>query len=142
MIGTDEDEFLRILCSHSFIQLKDIFKHYDRLTGHSMETAIAKEFSGDLFAIFNAIELSSHVELSSDLTIKSFLIKIWRALRQSVRPGALIPKEWPQRRKRLSKGLLTSHTNSQRQDIKSTYKTMYGRDLEEDLKKDLGGSFE
>ncbi len=56
-MGTEEDEFLRILCTYSFDQLQDIFKCYNRLTGHSIETAIAKEFSGDLQDILNAIGL-------------------------------------------------------------------------------------
>lgn len=38
--------------------------------------------------------------------------------------------------------VLTSHSNSQRQEIKAKYKTMYGRDLMDDLKSDLGGLFE
>ena len=58
MLGTDEDEFLRIFCNHSFEQLRDIFNAYTQLAGHTMETAIEKEFSGDLLKVFSAIRES------------------------------------------------------------------------------------
>ena len=37
---------------------------------------------------------------------------------------------------------IVNHSNSQRQQIKQHYKTMYGRTLEEDVKKELSGNFE
>jgi len=38
--------------------------------------------------------------------------------------------------------IITKRTNKQRQDIKKTYKTLYGRDLVKDLKDELSGNFE
>jgi len=47
-IGTDETEFVRILCSRSFSQLKETFKEYEKLSGTTIIETINSEMSGDL----------------------------------------------------------------------------------------------
>jgi annexin A7/11 len=55
--GTNEVEFLSILCRNNFTQLRAICSEYEKLTGHTLEADIKKEFSGDiedgLIAILN-----------------------------------------------------------------------------------------
>ncbi|XP_016952007.1 annexin B11 isoform X2 [Drosophila biarmipes] len=58
-VGTDESMFNMILCQRNYQQLKMIFQEYEGMTGHSLEKAIKKEFSGDvmegLIAIYRCV---------------------------------------------------------------------------------------
>ncbi len=47
-IGTDESTFNRVLCQRNLEHLKLVADEYERLSGHSLEKAIKKEFSGDI----------------------------------------------------------------------------------------------
>lgn len=47
-MGTDEIEFIRILCSRNFRQLNATFEAYQQNCGTDIEKAIKKEFSGKL----------------------------------------------------------------------------------------------
>lgn len=45
-IGTDESTFNMVLCSRSFNQLRVVNEEYRNITGHGLDKAIEKEFSG------------------------------------------------------------------------------------------------
>ena len=47
-MGTDESEFNRVLCLRNYEQIKIIAQEYEKLTGHTLEKDIKKEFSGDV----------------------------------------------------------------------------------------------
>ncbi|RKO97169.1 hypothetical protein CXG81DRAFT_15258 [Caulochytrium protostelioides] len=47
-LGTDESTFIRILCSRSDRHLQAVFAGYVQRTGHTLEKAIKREFSGDM----------------------------------------------------------------------------------------------
>lgn len=47
-MGTDETTFNMIMCRRNFAQIKLICQEYEKLTGHTLESAIKREFSGDI----------------------------------------------------------------------------------------------
>lgn len=47
-IGTDESTFNMVLCQRNYQQLKLVCDEYTKMTGHTLERAIEKEFSGDV----------------------------------------------------------------------------------------------
>jgi hypothetical protein len=47
-LGTDETEFIRILCSRSFSQLRATFDAYLKYSDNTIEKCIKKEMSGNL----------------------------------------------------------------------------------------------
>ena len=47
-MGTDESEFIRILNTRSYSELKMIFEEYTKLAQESITDSIKKEFSGDM----------------------------------------------------------------------------------------------
>lgn len=47
-MGTDESTFNAVLCQRSYGHLQAVMIEYQRITGHSLEKAIKKEFSGDI----------------------------------------------------------------------------------------------
>ncbi|KAG5683037.1 hypothetical protein PVAND_012344 [Polypedilum vanderplanki] len=47
-LGTDEAEFIRVLCLRNFEQLKLVCQEYEKLRGKSLEKDIKSEFSGDI----------------------------------------------------------------------------------------------
>ena len=69
--GTDESEFLRLLCAESPAHLAVVFDEYAKRHGKTMDQVIESEFSGDIKDAFLA--LGAHM-LSINITnVQSFL---------------------------------------------------------------------
>ena len=48
-MGTDEDVFVRVLCSRSYAQLRATFNEYSKVAGgRDIEQSIKRETGGDL----------------------------------------------------------------------------------------------
>lgn len=47
-LGTNESIFNKILCQRNYAQLRLIFNEYKQMSGHDIEKAIKKGFSGDI----------------------------------------------------------------------------------------------
>lgn len=53
--GTDEQKFITVLCTRSYAQLRQTFKDYEEIAGHSIDEALKSELSGDLLKCFQSI---------------------------------------------------------------------------------------
>jgi len=47
-MGTDESAFNIVLATRSYANLRLMFHEYEKISGHSFDKAIQKEFSGDV----------------------------------------------------------------------------------------------
>lgn len=47
-LGTDESTFNAILVTRSYAHLRRVLMEYQRLAGHPLDSAIRREFSGDI----------------------------------------------------------------------------------------------
>lgn len=122
--GTDESEFIRILCSRSFSQLNATFEEYKKINGNDIEKAIKKEMRGDLEKACLAIAKSArnkpayfaellHESMTGSGTKDDDLIRI-----------------------------LVSRAEIDLPEIKQQYKNLYGKSLYDVVKSELSGDYE
>ncbi|XP_054155808.1 annexin-B12-like [Oppia nitens] len=123
ILGTDEDQFLRILCGYSFPQLSAIFSQYSKLAGHPIETAIANEFSGDLLTVFNGI-----VMIANNIAYY-YAVRLYSCIHGMGTDDETITR------------ILISRSEIDLEDIKDAYKKKYNRKLTDDIADDTGGDY-
>ncbi|CAF0882774.1 unnamed protein product [Brachionus calyciflorus] len=123
-LGTDETEFVRILASRSFAQLKATFEEYKKISGKDIEVSIKSETSGDLEDALIAIVQS----------IRDRSAYFARQINRCVKlPGT--------KEKDLIR-IIVSRCEVDMGEIKKDYKDLFGKSLYEELKKELRGDFE
>lgn len=141
-LGTDEEEFVRILCSRSYVQLRATFEEYYKISGIDIEKSIKKETSGDLedalLAIGNLFELYISIGfLNNGFLVKSIRNRVGffaERLRESMKGIGTKDKDLIR--------ILVTRSEIDLGSIRQEYKRMYKRELADDLKSELSGDYE
>ena len=122
--GTDESEFVRILCSRSFPQLCATFDIYMKISGKDIEKAIKSEMSGDLEKACLAIVKSARNKF------------VYFAEQLNEAMAGFGTKDDDLIR------LLVSLSEFNFEETKNHYKILYGKTLYDAVKKELSGDYE
>lgn len=122
-LGTDESVFSSILAAQNFAQLRLVFDEYQKTSGHTIEQAIASEFSGDIKDSYDAIIKSIRN------TPAYFAELLYNSMKGfGTRDGDLI------------RGIV-SRSEIDLADIRNEYQRLYGTSLEAAIKGDCSGSY-
>ncbi|XP_063585713.1 annexin-B12-like [Penaeus indicus] len=120
---TDEAEFIRILNTRSYGQLKEIFDAYDSIADETIEESIEKEFSGDIKAGLLAI-----VQRVRD-PLGFYAERLNNAMAGAGTDDKALIR------------ILVSRSQIDLADIRSRYKELYSTDLVEDIEADCSGDY-
>lgn len=122
-MGTDESEFNRILCLRNYAQIKLIAQEYEKLTGHTLEKDIKKEFSGDVEDAMVAV-------LRCALNRPEFFAK---ALHNSMAGLGTNDRDLIR--------LIVTRCEIDMMDIKEEFQKKYGKTLKSFIKGDTSGDY-
>ena len=122
--GTKESDFFRIFSTRSYVQLREIFKAYEKIAKETIEESIKKEFSGD--AEYGLVEFVSAV---SDLP-GYFAAKLHKSMKGAGTKDKVLIR------------ILICRSEFDLQDIKHRYQELYGKHLSEAIKADTSGDYE
>ncbi|XP_068617066.1 annexin A3a isoform X2 [Brachionichthys hirsutus] len=120
--GTDESQFIDILCQRNICQLRQILVEYKTISGKTLQESIKKEMSGDLMELLVAIVKC----------VKSVPIYFAERLRESMK-GAGTDECTLNR-------IMVSRSEIDLLDIRAEYKKLYEHSLHSAIESDLGGS--
>ncbi|XP_007432024.1 annexin A3 [Python bivittatus] len=121
--GTDETQFIDILSSSSFSQLRLTFEEYKNLSGKRMEDSVRNETSGDFAELLLAI-----VKCANNAPA-FFAEKLNKCMKG---PGT---DEFTLSR------ILVSRSEIDLLDIREEYKNLYGQSLYSDISSDTSGDY-
>uniref|UniRef100_A0A914I0P8 Annexin n=1 Tax=Globodera rostochiensis TaxID=31243 RepID=A0A914I0P8_GLORO len=122
-LGTDEIAFNSVLAAQNFAQLRLVFEEYQRQHGHSIEQAIANEFSGDIRDANLALVKSIR---SRSAYFAELLYKSMKGL--GTRDTDLIR-------------VVVTRSEIDLADIRQAYQKMYGTSLEKAITSDCSGAY-
>jgi len=122
--GTDESEFVRILCSRSFAQLRATFSAYELVADHTIEKDIKKEMSGDLERACLAIARSA-------ISKSAYYARQVHAAMEGMgtKDEDLIR-------------LLVTRSEQDMEELKASYRELYDKELYKAVKSELSGDYE
>ena len=122
-IGTDESVFNKYFCTLSPIELAQVSREYQKLTGNTILQAIDKEFSGDSKKTLRTIVYAT---LSPS---EYFATRIHDAVKGLGTKDQLLIR------------VLVSRSEIDMPQIKQYYKQLFGKDMYEDVKNDISGDY-
>ncbi|XP_071487933.1 annexin A13-like [Diadema antillarum] len=121
--GTDESEFQRILVGRSFGHLRLVFRAYEEATGTSLKSVIKSEMSGDLKrGYLNIIKFI-------DDPVKYYVHKLHKAMKGAGTDESCLVR------------IFVMRCEVDLADIRHAYQAKYGRELKDDLEKEVSGDF-
>jgi len=123
-LGTDEVEFVRILCSRNFAQLREVFNEYFKVARKDIEASIKGEMSGKLEKAFLAIVKSIRNKPAY------FAERIYLAMKGLGTDDRCLIRN------------LVARSERDLQAIKREYNRMYSKELVAAVKDDVSGDYE
>ncbi|CRL01841.1 CLUMA_CG015199, isoform B [Clunio marinus] len=121
--GTDESVFNRVLVTKSYQQLRQIFLEYEAMSGHDIEKAIKREFSGNVEKGFLAI--AKVVKSKVDF----FAEKLYDSMAGLGTNDKTLIR------------IIVSRSEIDLGDIKEAFEAKYGKSLESWVKDDCKGDY-
>jgi hypothetical protein len=157
-LGTDEHTLNRIIVSRSEIDMKQIKEEFERAYNKKMESEVKSDASGyygkllaELLKDPNGRIFDTPSEPDVPHVIETVEEPIIEETPTLVEAANFNPSSDAEKLRKAMKGLGTDEktiidilgrrTNKQRQELKTTFKSMFGRDLVKDLHSELSGNF-
>uniref|UniRef100_A0AAY4A5D7 Annexin n=1 Tax=Denticeps clupeoides TaxID=299321 RepID=A0AAY4A5D7_9TELE len=150
--GTDDETLIRIMVTRSEVDMLDIRKEFRRMFATSLHAMIKGDTAGDYRKSLVVFYEEHLCNPAMSFYVTDMLLLTVHSL-GTVKPyGAFNANDDANALQKAMKGLgtdedtimklLTARSNVQRQQIKAAYKTLFGKDLVDHLKSELGGKFE